>query len=682
MHPFSVLTLAIFVAGYITARWDLVTRLYELANFAWDHGVVTRTAKGFAILSLFFFLFIIPLERLASRETHSWESVMPDHDGLMRIFWPSDLSRSDAPGIIVGWRNSGLDVFVVAILEEVDARSVENALKVGTLFRSASHPIARIYELCGRPSMEVLGLANSPQIEVEVLQIHASKGPHLRMPQISCARASTVQIIMFERPLPNRMQYISLNPISLALGDKAEKTNHAPGSVDAEEEKEEMKNRARTKHLVEKLRLHTVSIHPPSQKEQALPRIVNQINCSFELNKLLQKNISLVGRRSRRSLSVSERVVESATGMRDFVIVALWRVMTLYIYPIIRRGFILGLVCHRFTAEALLLVLEWRAKPDYAALKDISATAQQVEIRLQQFCYWPVQYITLRKRKNDWESVTTSHPDYIRFYNSLWLVANDVIIGIALGSYIIDNSAWVAESISEFLSLYSIAVLRRTIAWLMDWPAGLKLNNELAAFLGDLFLWVIDHWSNCLEALRPVLPHLIWFIGFSSFAGASMPIALFSDLLSILTIHIYSFYMASARIFNWQYTILLSLFQLFRGKKHNVLRKRIDSCDYDLDQLLLGTILFTLLFFLLPTVIVFYLTFACSRMATISLKAVLDTLLACLNHFPLFALMLRIKDSQRLPGGICFELKDTQQLTLSTPTTDSHGPPPTSYIYL
>lgn len=40
MHPFSVLTLGIFVAGYITARWDLVTRLYELAIFAWDHGVV------------------------------------------------------------------------------------------------------------------------------------------------------------------------------------------------------------------------------------------------------------------------------------------------------------------------------------------------------------------------------------------------------------------------------------------------------------------------------------------------------------------------------------------------------------------------------------------------------------------------------------------------------------------
>jgi phosphatidylinositol glycan class Q protein len=77
-------------------------------------------------------------------------------------------------------------------------------------------------------------------------------------------------------------------------------------------------------------------------------------------------------------------------------------------------------------------------------------------------------------------------------------VANDVIIGIALGSYIIDNHAWIAESISEILSMYSIAALQTTISWLMDWPAGLKLNNELATFLGSLFLWVIDHWSSQL----------------------------------------------------------------------------------------------------------------------------------------------------------------------------------------
>lgn len=249
--------------------------------------------------------------------------------------------------------------------------------------------------------MQVLGLANSPSVEIDNLQMHAVTKPGLKVPKISCARASTIQIIMYDRPLPNRMQYISLDPISLALGDKAEKTTHEPGSIDAEEEKEEIKNRKKTKDLVEKLKLHTVVKHPPSPKERALVRIVNQVNCSFELNKLLQKNISLVGRRSRRSLSVSERVVESATTMRDFVLTSLWQLITLYIYPILRRTFVIGLLCHRVVAEALLVVLEWRAKPDYAALKDISATAQQVEVRLQQFCYCKHLFPYIRRKIAD-----------------------------------------------------------------------------------------------------------------------------------------------------------------------------------------------------------------------------------------------------------------------------------------
>ena len=470
---------------------------------------------------------------------------------------------------------------------------------------------------------------------------------------------------MFDRPHPNRMQYLSLDPISLALADKLVAVSSTPlalDSVDAEEERQ----RIRKLKLVEKLRLHTVVTHAPSQKQLSLSSILTQVNCSFEIGMLLQKNAGLIGLRQNRRLSVSERVVESAATVRNYVALGLWHLFTVWVYPIITRIFMLGLICHRVAAEIVLQVLEWRPRSESAALKDVSATAQQVDIRLQQFCYWPIQYLTLRRRKDDWESVTTSHPEYIRFYNSLWLVANDVIIGIALGSYIIDNVDWVAFQVDHVLSDWTVEGLQRMIIWLMDWPAGLKLNNELAAFLGDLFLWVIDYWASklllldvecsqltgvdCISSLRPFLPHIIYFLGFSSFAGASLPISLFSDLLSILTLHIYSFYVASARIFNWQLTIIMSLFHLFRGKKQNVLRNRIDSCDYDLDQLLLGTILFTLLFFLLPTVVVFYLTFASARMAIISLKAALDTLLACLNHFPLFALMLRIKDSRRLPG--------------------------------
>lgn len=394
--------------------------------------------------------------------------------------------------------------------------------------------------------------------------------------------------------------------------------------------------------------------------------VIDQINCSYELNALLLGNIGLVGTRARRALSVGERVVQSATNLWTMVYFGIWNFFTTWVWPVIIQLFILGLMTHRFVAEILLSILDWRLFPNHAALKDVSATAQQLDIRLQQFCYWPVQFVTLRKRNQTWQSVTNSQPEYIRFYNSLWLVANDVIIGIALGSYIIENAPQVASQIDKYLDAWTIDGLRRMIIWLMDWPAGLKLNTELARFLGDLFLWVIDYWAGCMDMFRPYLTEIIGFIGYSSFAGATMPISLFSDLTSLLTLHIYAFYVASARIYNWQVSIIGSLFQLFRGKKINVLRKRIDSCDYDLDQLLLGTILFTLLFFLLPTVFVFYMTFASARMAIITFKAGLDTLLACLNHFPLFALMLRFKDSARLPGGIHFDLQESPKSSSSS----------------
>lgn len=503
--------------------------------------------------------------------------------------------------------------------------------------------------------MSVLGLTNvgpDASLDAEPSWVKAVIDPYQTAPTIACAVASSVQIILFERPIPRNMQYISLNPIALALIDKEDARQPAASEAsDAEEEEQEKLAKKKRQHLVEKLQQHSVIRHPPTEKDKVLPRIVNQVNWAWELEQLLQKNVPLIGTRPKRTLSVSERVVEQATTMRNYVVVQIWDFIILYVFPIIRAIFIFVLVGHRGAAEILLQVLEWRPRPGSPALKDISATAQQVEIRLQQFCYWPMQYVKLRLRKNDWDSVTTSHPDYIRFYNSLWLVANDVIIGIALGSYIIDNAAWVSDQIGLLLQQYTVDALHSSIEWLMGWPAGLKLNKELALFLGDLFLWVIEYWAGCIRALQPVLPHIIWFIGFSSFGGASMPIAFSSDLLSLLTVHIYSFYLAAARIFHWQLTILLSLFQLFRGKKYNVLRNRVDSCDYDLDQLLLGTILFTLLFFLLPTVAVFYLNFAVARMAIILLKAMFDTQLSCLNHFPLFALMLRVKDPRRLPGA-------------------------------
>ncbi|CAO2656133.1 Nn.00g049360.m01.CDS01 [Neocucurbitaria sp. VM-36] len=608
---------------------------------------------------------------------------MVTHNGLMRISWPSDAPKGPSPGILVGFKNSDSDVFVVAILQDVELPHVENALIVGTLLRHSPYDIQELLQRCGHSSLRILGCVNprTPSNHLGSGLITVYTEPSLRFPCLHDPSDAlfTAQVIIYDRPHPTRMQYLSLVPMSLALGSNTKVAEW--DAVSEELEEIEGKERKRKEKLVEKLKLHKVISHLATPEELSLPMLIEQVNCSHEINALLQKNIGMIGRRMKRALSVSEQVVESAHGLWDHISTAVRHIFGDWIWPIIAQVFIFGLITHRIIAEAILRFLHWRpGSSSSPALKDISATAQQIDIRLQQSCYWPLQYLTLRKRKANWESITNSHPDYIRFYNSLWLVANDVIMGIAVGSYIIENASFVAAQVDTVFSAWSVEGLRRMISWLMGWPGGLKLNTELADFLGDLFLWVIDYWAQCIHVLRPYLPILVQFIGVSAFTGATMPISIFSDLVSLLTLHIYSFYIASARIFHWQLTIIISLFHLFRGKKRNILRNRIDSCDYDLDQLLLGTILFTLQFFLLPTVFVFYLTFAGARIAVIGLKAALEMGLACLNHFPLFALMLRLKDPGRLPGGICFELQDANKFKSSL--RDLPNSAPTAYVLL
>ena len=89
-----------------------------------------------------------------------------------------------------------------------------------------------------------------------------------------------------------------------------------------------------------------------------------------------------------------------------------------------------------------------------------------------------------------------NHPDYIRYYNSLWLVANDIIMGVAFGTYLIENSEEVSKVITWVGKTCMIEGLGKLISWLREWPAGLKLNNELAAFLAELFTYLIEFWAG------------------------------------------------------------------------------------------------------------------------------------------------------------------------------------------
>lgn len=172
------------------------------------------------------------------------------------------------------------------------------------------------------------------------------------------------------------------------------------------------------------------------------------------------------------------------------------------------------------------------------------------------------------------------------------------------------------------------------VAWLDSWPMGIKLNDELSGAFRAAVTACTESWHQCmflvclfsimssqkltdsrenvavLDPILPWLPTMIRFLAFSGLAGTTMFLSALSDLLAVLTGHIFLVYVTITFIFAWHVRLLDALFNLFRGRKYNVLRKRVEPASYDADQLLLGTLLFVLAAFLFPTVLAYYFSFA------------------------------------------------------------------------
>lgn len=245
---------------------------------------------------------------------------------------------------------------------------------MGTLFRKSHHSLSRIFDLCGGAPLQALGVVNEKPGEQFMSQyIHVFTHKSTPYPQIFCPSSSGValQVILYDRPHPRRMQYLSLEPISLALSERSSAIEQA----ETDEEKAELRAKQRKAVLVEKLKQHSVARPAQTVMEDSLPKILDQINCSYEMKMLLQGNVALLGTwtRSRRSLSVSERVVESAQSLWQILLHLLVKGLKL-LWPLITRCFILFILFIRLLAESFLRVLEWRLRPEFAALKDISAT--------------------------------------------------------------------------------------------------------------------------------------------------------------------------------------------------------------------------------------------------------------------------------------------------------------------
>lgn len=216
--------------------------------------------------------------------------------------------------------------------------------------------------------------------------------------------------------------------------------------------------------------------------------------------------------------------------------------------------------------------------------------------------------------------------------NSMLFLLIDSLLGRLLLVWA-ERSAGLLE---RGLALVRRGLLVERFAWLlhwyMRWPAGLKLNMNLNRFLGELYLWLLG-WREFLGS-PPDAAVAAALRSAASVFGASTAISLAIDALNLLALHLHFMRFLAAKMFRLHWRALRSLFRLLKGVKWNTLRQRYDSADYGTDQFLLGTLLFTLLAFLLETVFVYAATFSVSCWLVFGACSVGRLLSACIETFP------------------------------------------------
>ena len=189
-----------------------------------------------------------------------------------------------------------------------------------------------------------------------------------------------------------------------------------------------------------------------------------------------------------------------------------------------------------------------------------------------------------------------------------------------------------------------VLYLRKLITWLMGAPAGLKLNSVLSMCLGRFFLYHIHLWVTFLHVTTPYVSHFLTHhcLDALSKMGLCMQLCVIQDAFNLITFHIHCFYAYARRLFVSQSKGLMSLWRLFRGKKYNPLRDRVDSSSSNVDQLFLGTLAFTILLFLYPTTLMYFTVFK-------ALEFVLTVINVCIQTATSFLCNLAVPPIEENP---------------------------------
>lgn len=300
------------------------------------------------------------------------------------------------------------------------------------------------------------------------------------------------------------------------------------------------------------------------------------------------------------------------------------------------------------------------------ALTDmLSNTWKNIQIRCFQILYWPIFLNDTGLRSE--VCVEYAEKAALRRH-SLWSsVVVDVLLGNLVGFALWTHSETICKWISALADHFTDDVLRTGCVWLMGVPAGFKLNMELAGFLGIISLNAIQIWSTLSASASYFCSYAVKAAGLSGmFLGITIPAALFTDMVAIAAFHVSTLHRLMSLLYSLQLQALTALWRLFRGWKWNPLRQRLDSYEYSVEQHIVGSLLFTPLLLLLPTISVFYMFFTIVNLTISFFCVLIEVIVSIIHATPYTKILLWLVRSRRFPSGIWFDIVYSQNASVAS----------------
>eukprot|EP01052_Picozoa_sp_SAG31_P024748 SAG31_NODE_2126_length_6395_cov_3.289708_5_plen_803_part_00 len=590
---------------------------------------------------------------------------------VAKIWWPSPLVSASS-GYLVGWNIQGFSCCVAAVVAHCKIEDVESALE-----ETAAKPeLAHIRKQC-QGSWMLLGewsggkrnstfsneisssqhkmRRRSADLWIRMGLTRESEKPALR--EVYCCGVRyrpTYHIIFFDYVRDGHLLTCNASSFPKPLKDKHRMVERSSKSGKPRQVSNKGIGAIGGLSEIQVTLRQVNNCGPCAELTDIVASILWQNSaCRQKDSELLPKPTLQAGTRQCKDSNNSGSSSLFATGLYVVVYVGMLaiRYMCEVVVPLIE----MPLPCSRYLA---LIARRDRIDRSVVRLVDISATLHALDFKLRQFCFGSHDFNpgeTAHQTACD-DAVLRTMSD-IRSRNFVYLARIDIIVGILFTALYFLQEQHIVEAVVRLeacSNFYYVEFTRTYVDWLIDEPAGFKLNKNLNRFIGTTFVDSIDVWQRlrALVANSTATTIVMKTLMLSGFAGFSCTIALASDILALSTLHIYWFYKTMGRAFRVHVRVLQSLALLFQGQKWNVLRHRADSCEYEIDQLLLGTLLFSLHFFLFPNVFGFYVFFILVWGHATIIQVMLSLVLITLNCFPIYMLFLRCARPGRVPAGI------------------------------